>query len=171
MAEVHPYIYEAMLQLVLVHARVTGIAKSLVPRVLSALVEQMATEALKCFEQVKSFGMGGMLQATLEIEFLHQTVGQHVSPVADEKLQQIYKTISQSYYKKPDRDADELTRELDQLKKMWVLLESSNEYDLAEQISHSLKVCKQATVLQFLCFRRSGPKTSTSNRDAATKKS
>lgn len=118
LTEVHPYIYEAMLQLVLIHAQVTGIAKSLVPRVLMTLVEEMAGEALRCFKKVNGFGMGGMLQATLEIEFLHQTVGQYVSATADTSLQEIYKTISQSYYKKPNRDAEELTRELDQLKKM-----------------------------------------------------
>jgi exocyst complex component 2 len=63
----------------------------------------------------------------------------HVSPSADEKLQEIYKTISQSYHHRPDDgsgddSAGELQRELELLKK-------------------TLTASRRATTLQFLCFR------------------
>lgn len=61
-AAVHSYIYEALLQLVLIHSQVTSVAKSLVNRVLATIVNEMATESLRCFEQVERFGLGGMLQ-------------------------------------------------------------------------------------------------------------
>jgi exocyst complex component 2 len=80
--------------------------------------------------------MGGMLQATLEIEFMHQTLSQHVSPRADQTLQSIYKTISQSYYRRPTpNSAQELQQELEGLKR-------------------TLVASRRATALQFLCFRR-----------------
>jgi exocyst complex component 2 len=41
--------------------------------------------------------MGGMLQATLEVEFLHQTLGSTVSKTAGETLQAVYGTIEKSY--------------------------------------------------------------------------
>ena len=41
--------------------------------------------------------MGGMLQATLEVEFLHQTLGSNVSKTAAETLQAVYGTIEKSY--------------------------------------------------------------------------
>jgi exocyst complex component 2 len=41
--------------------------------------------------------MGGMLQATLEVEFLHQTLGSNVSKSAGETLQAVYGTIEKAY--------------------------------------------------------------------------
>ncbi|GAA5845225.1 hypothetical protein JCM3766R1_003363 [Sporobolomyces carnicolor] len=134
--EVHPFIYDALLSLVLVHAQVSATAKPLVARTLGALVEELATVALEAFGKVERFGMGGMLQATLEIEFMHQTLSQHVSPTADQTLQSIYKTISQSYYRRPTpNSAAELQQELEGLKR-------------------TLVASRRATALQFLCFRR-----------------
>lgn len=77
-----------------------------------------------------------MFKATLEIEFMHQTLSQHVSPTADQTLQSIYKTISQSYYRRPTpNSASELQAELEGLKR-------------------TLVASRRATALQFLCFRR-----------------
>ncbi|GAA5918454.1 hypothetical protein JCM1841_003976 [Sporobolomyces salmonicolor] len=145
--EVHPFIYDALLSLVLVHAQVSATAKPLVARTLGALVEELAQVALDAFGKVERFGMGGMLQATLEIEFMHQTLSQHVSPHADQTLQSIYKTISQSYYRRPTpNSAAELQQELEGLKR-------------------TLVASRRATALQFLCFRRASkaqaPQTAT----------
>lgn len=132
---VHSYIYDALLSLVLVHAQITAIARSLVTRTIGALVEEVAKHALGCFSQVTSFGMGGMLQATLEMEFLHQTLNTHVLPGADATLQEIYKIISAAY--RPANtggEANELQKELEQLKL-------------------TLTQARRATALQFLCFR------------------
>lgn len=41
--------------------------------------------------------MGGMLQATLEVEFLHQTLGSNVSQQAGDTLQAVYGTIEKAY--------------------------------------------------------------------------
>jgi exocyst complex component 2 len=41
--------------------------------------------------------MGGMLQATLEVEFLHQTLGSNVSKQAGDTLQAVYGTIEKAY--------------------------------------------------------------------------
>jgi exocyst complex component 2 len=156
--EVHQFIYDALLSLVLVHAQVSATARPLVPRTLASLVEELAQVALDAFSKVERFGMGGMLQvrrcvtslpdtvlcvtdmlaplqATLEIEFMHQTLSQHVSPRADQTLQSIYKIISQSYYRRPDSSAQELQAELEGLKR-------------------TLVASRRATALQFLCFRR-----------------
>ncbi|ORY73403.1 exocyst complex component Sec5-domain-containing protein [Leucosporidium creatinivorum] len=133
--EVHPFIYDALLSLVLVHAQVSATARPLVARTLGSLVEELAQVALDAFSKVERFGMGGMLQATLEIEFMHQTLSQHVSPLADTTLQSIYKTISQSYYRRPTpNSAAELQSELEGLKR-------------------TLVASRRATALQFLCFR------------------
>lgn len=105
--EVHPFIYDALLSLVLVHAQVSATARPLLARTLGSLVEELAQVALDAFSQVERFGMGGMLQATLEIEFMHQTLSQHVTPTADRTLQSIYHTISQSYTRIPSPNSSE----------------------------------------------------------------
>lgn len=63
-AEVHPFIYDALLSLVLVHAQVSATAKPLVARTLGSLVEELAQVALEAFSKVERFGMGGMLQVS-----------------------------------------------------------------------------------------------------------
>lgn len=150
LTEVRSYIYESLLSLVLVHSQVTAIARSLVARTVGALVEELAKHALQAFSQVQRFGMGGMLQATLEMEFLHQTLNVHVSPAADATLQEIYKIISQAY--RPQTGADgssgELQRELEQLKL-------------------TLTQARRATALQFLCFRERRPSVSSAGRTSS----
>lgn len=60
--EIRPYMFEILMYLVQVHEHVATVSKSLLERTLNALVEGVAEEALRCFRQVKKFGMGGMLR-------------------------------------------------------------------------------------------------------------
>jgi exocyst complex component 2 len=57
--------YEMLIALVSIHAQVCNTAELLLDRTLNAIVEEVATEALRCFRQVKRFGMGGMLRVRL----------------------------------------------------------------------------------------------------------
>jgi exocyst complex component 2 len=45
------------------------VAPPLLDRMLNALVESLVEEALRCFKQVKRFGMGGMLRVGLNLFF------------------------------------------------------------------------------------------------------
>lgn len=54
--------YETLMYLVSIHAQITSASDALLERSLSYLVVQLADEALRCFRQVKRFGMGGMLR-------------------------------------------------------------------------------------------------------------
>jgi len=141
--EIRPYMYETLIAIVSVHAQVCSIVEQLLDRTLNAIVEEVAAEALRCFRQVKRFGMGGMLRATLEIEFMHQTLGRYVSSNAAKTLSELYNKISQAYAR---RLGDEnLQSNLDGVKKI-----------LAET--------RRATGIEFLCFRQ--PKSSGSSRSA-----
>ena len=59
---IRSYIFDILIYLVGVHAQVSAAAAPLLERTLNALVEDIADEALRCFRQVKKFGMGGMLR-------------------------------------------------------------------------------------------------------------
>ncbi|TFK41615.1 exocyst complex component Sec5-domain-containing protein [Crucibulum laeve] len=139
--EIRPYMYETLMYLVGVHAQVCNTAEPLLERTLSALVEELADEALRCFRQVKRFGMGGMLRATLEIEFMHQTLGRYVTPSAAKTLSELYNKISQAYARRPGDE--NLQANLDGVKK-------------------TLAETRRSTGIEFLCFRQT--KSSTSNR-------
>lgn len=135
-SNVHAFVYEALLSLVQVHAHVRSIAKPLVTRTVTTLVDDLAATTLDSFQRIKRFGMGGMLQATLEIEFLHQTLSAFISPKAEGLLKQVYETISQKYQKAGLREEKEqLNAELERVKQ--ILVQS-----------------RKATALEFLCFRR-----------------
>ena len=60
--------YETLMTLVGVHAQVCNVAESLLDRTLNALVEELASEALRCFRQVKRFGIGGMLRVRIPFD-------------------------------------------------------------------------------------------------------
>lgn len=154
MTEIRPYIFDILIFLVGVHAQVSAAAAPLLDRALSALVEGVADEALRCFRQVKKFGMGGMLrvsdtilsasspntielQATLEIEFLHQTLARYVTPSAAKTLSELYNKISQAYARKPGDE--NLQTHLDGVKK-------------------TLAETRRATGIEFLCFKQSKTK-------------
>lgn len=141
--EIRPYVFEILMYLVGIHAQVSAAAAPLLDRTLNALVEYVAEEALLCFRQVKKFGMGGMLRATLEIEFMHQTLSRYVTPSAGKTLAELYNKISQAYARK---SGDEnLQTHLDGVKK-------------------TLAEARRATGIEFLCFRQ----TKTKERSGAT---
>lgn len=162
---VRPYIYDALLAMVEVHAHVRTVTaagtrsganpdpqapQSLVERTLAALTDSLVTETLAAFQQIPAFGMGGMLQATLEIEFLHQTMGACVTPAAEAKLKQLYDMISERYRRKSPDEQAKLPTEL-------------------ATVRRTLVASRKTTALQFLCFRRprsSGESKSTSSRHA-----
>ncbi|ORZ16960.1 exocyst complex component Sec5-domain-containing protein [Absidia repens] len=131
--EVHSFVYEALMTLVMVHSQISGVAKQLVYRALSFLLEAMANDCLESFRQVERFGMGGMLQATLEIEFMHQTLSQYVTPAASDTLQLIYQTIEQAYDQQQQHSGN-LQSELSHVKELLVY-------------------SRKSTVVQFLCFK------------------
>ena len=129
---VHAFIYRALLALVQTHAHVRSVAEPLVTRTITRLVDDLTGTTLASFQRIPRFGLGGMLQATLEIEFLHQTLSAFIGPQAEARLKQVYETISVRYKRV---DTENLQAELERVKQILV-------------------ASRKATALEFLCFRR-----------------
>ncbi|EJD05538.1 uncharacterized protein FOMMEDRAFT_152861 [Fomitiporia mediterranea MF3/22] len=144
--EIRPYMFDILMFLVQVHAHVAAVSKSLLERTLNALVEEVAEEALRCFRQVKKFGMGGMLRATLEIEFFHQTASRFVTTAAEKKLSEVYNKISQAYVRRP---GDDMKSQLEGVKK-------------------TLADTRRATQIEFLCFRKEKDKSAKASANTST---
>jgi len=92
--------------------------------------------------------MGGMLRATLEIEFMHQTLSRYVTPSAAKTLSDLYNKISQAYAR---RAGDEnLQNNLDGVKK-------------------TLAETRRATGIEFLCFRQTKERTGGSSGPSSSR--
>ncbi|KIJ14534.1 hypothetical protein PAXINDRAFT_100026 [Paxillus involutus ATCC 200175] len=147
--EIRPYMYRALMALVEIHAQISRVAEGLLERILHALVEDVAEEALRSFRQVKRFGMGGMLRATLEIEFMHQTLARYVSAPAAKTLSELYNKISMAYARRPGDE--NLQGNLDSVKRT-----------LAES--------RRATGIEFMCFRQSKDKSSSKSTSGKSRR-
>ncbi|ORY62934.1 exocyst complex component Sec5-domain-containing protein [Pseudomassariella vexata] len=88
--EVKPYVYEALLSLVLVHTQVSTTAPSLTSQVLSYLLEQTSRELLEAFKQRPKYDLGALMQATLDVEFVAQSLSQYTTERASQLQSEIY---------------------------------------------------------------------------------
>ena len=131
--EVQPFILMTLLSMVSIHAAVFGSAPSQMEYIMTQLTSSVASSLKKCMLVVPKFGLGGMLQATLDVEFLHQTLNDYVTKPTAEILRQVYATIEEKY----DRtDHSRLKEELANVKKL-------------------LSATRKKTHTEFLCFKRS----------------
>ncbi|KAL4970246.1 exocyst subunit SEC5 [Aspergillus stella-maris] len=104
--QVRPYVYNAMLTLVLVHTEISttipSTASSTVSRsassghspllsiVLSHLLIQVSTALMNAFNLRPTYSLNALIQATLDTEFIAQTMSQYSSDEASAVQSQIY---------------------------------------------------------------------------------
>ena len=92
--EVKPYVYEALLTLVLVHTQVSTTAPSLTSQVLSYLLEQTSRELLEAFRQQREhYDLAALMQATLDVEFVAQTLSQYTTEKASALQGEVYSLL------------------------------------------------------------------------------
>ncbi|KAB8303213.1 hypothetical protein EYC80_004660 [Monilinia laxa] len=137
--EVRPYVYEALLCLVIVHTQVSTTASSLTAQVLSYLLEQVSLEFLEAFKQRQRFPLNSLMQATLDIEFVAQTMSQYTTDRATETSSQIYLEL--------DKGTDGEAR--------------ARLQKILPGMRVDLKRLREASKSEFACFKkpRSGNKT------------
>lgn len=132
--EIRPYVYDILMALVVVHAETLKMADHLIKRVMTKLVELIVSECLTCFRKIDKFSKSGALQATLEMEFIEQTLQPFSNTKILENFKIIYGAIQQGQYSQgqpPFQDIQE--QELQILEKL---------------ISNA----RQTTRTQFACF-------------------
>jgi exocyst complex component 2 len=130
--DVRPYIYEVLLSLVLVHTQVSTTASSLTAQVLSYLLEQASRELLDSFKQRQRYPLPSLMQATLDVEFVAQTLSQYTTDRASETQSQIYQELD----KGTDNDArQKLQNELPEMRAV-------------------LKRLREGSRSEFACFKK-----------------
>ncbi|EGS21507.1 uncharacterized protein CTHT_0033650 [Thermochaetoides thermophila DSM 1495] len=136
---VRPYVYEALLTLVLVHTQVSTTAPSLTSEVLSYLLEQASRELLEAFKTRPKYHLEALMQATLDVEFVAQTLSHYTTDRASE----LQSTIYQELDGRTDNDARaRLQAELPEMRAV-------------------LKRLREASKSEFACFRKPKKPTGT----------
>lgn len=131
--EVRPYIYEALLTLVLVHTQVTTTASSLTYQVLTYLLESLTQELHEAFRKRSSYNLSSLMQATLDIEFVAQTLTQYTTEKAGEIQSQIYQELDKGT---DNESRGRLQGELPEMRKV-------------------LKSLREGSRNEFACFKKS----------------
>ncbi|KAL9488791.1 hypothetical protein ACSS6W_001068 [Trichoderma asperelloides] len=127
-----PYVYETLLTLVLVHSQVSTTAASLTPQVLSFLLEQTSLQLLDAFRKRSRYSLSALIQATLDVEFIAQTLSQYTTDKASELQGQIYQELDS----RTDNDARaRLQNELPEMRNV-------------------LKKLRDASKNEFACFKK-----------------
>lgn len=130
--DVKPFVYKALLELVLVHSQVSTTAASLTSQVLSYLLEQVSRELLEAFKSRGKYNLSALMQATLDVEFVAQTLSQYMTEKSSEAQTQIYQELDS----RTDNDARaKLQSELPEMRRV-------------------LKRLREASKNEFACFRK-----------------
>jgi exocyst complex component 2 len=90
------YVYEALLSLVFIHSQVSTTAPSMTSQVMSYFLEQASKEILEAFKQRSGYTLHGLMQATLDVEFVAQTLNQYTTKHAGEVQSAIYAELDKS---------------------------------------------------------------------------
>ncbi|KZF23417.1 putative exocyst complex component SEC5 [Xylona heveae TC161] len=131
--DVRPYVYEVLLLLILVHTEVTTTtASTLTSRVLCYLQEQMALALLEGFKKRRKYPLSSLMQATLDVEFIAQTLNQYATDKVSDATSRIYLEL--------DKGTDEDARRMLQ-----------NELP---EMRATLKRLREHTRSEFACFKR-----------------
>ena len=133
--QVRPYVYSIMLSLVLIHTEVsttTSTATALTSEILSYLLEQIYQALLDAFKERPKYSLPALMQATLDTEFIAQTMGQYSTDKAGQIQSQIYLELD----RRTNNDAR--TRLQSELGDMRVVL----------------KRLREGTKSEFACFKK-----------------
>lgn len=126
--EVKPYVYEALLSLVLVHSQVSTTAASLTNQVLSHLLEHSSRELLEAFKLRPRYNLSALMQATLDVEFVAQTLSQYITDKSTEIQSQIYQELDS----RTDNEARaKLPTELPEMRNVLKRLRESSKNEFA----------------------------------------
>jgi len=137
-----PYIYEVLLALVLVHSQVSTTASALTPQVLSFLLEQTSMQLLDAFRRRPRYTLEALMQATLDVEFVAQTLSHYTTDRGSELQSQIYQELDG----RTDNDARaRLQAELPEMRNV-------------------LKRLRDASKNEFACFKKPKRPGQTSSR-------
>ncbi|KAH7359824.1 exocyst complex component Sec5-domain-containing protein [Pyrenochaeta sp. MPI-SDFR-AT-0127] len=129
-----PYVFTVLLDLVIVHTEASTTSYPLTPRILRALFESTTTSLINTFKspQLAQITLPQLMQATLDVEFMAQTLASYTTEAASQVQTDIYQVL--------DAKTDNAAR---------VRLQEE-----LGSLRSTLKRLREGTKVQFACFRR-----------------
>jgi len=89
------YVYSILLTLVLVHTEVSTTASPLTVPILKYLLEQLSSSLVEGFKYRQRYSLPALMQATLDVEFLAQTLNSYTSDRTSEAQSAIYVALDE----------------------------------------------------------------------------
>ena len=127
-----PFTSSVLLDMVIVHTEVSTTAAPLTPDILGYLLEQILSALIATFKQRPKYSLTDLMQATLDVEFISQTLSSYTTEKATVIQTDIYQVL--------DTRTDNQAR-----------VNLQNELPSLRLI---LKRLKESTKAEFACFRR-----------------
>jgi exocyst complex component 2 len=129
-----PFVFTVLLDLVIVHTEASTTSYPLTPRILRSLFESTTQSLISTFRspQLATISLPQLMQATLDVEFMAQTLASYTTEVASQVQTDIYQVL--------DAKTDNAAR---------VRLQ-----DELGSLRSTLKRLREGTKVQFACFRR-----------------
>lgn len=126
-ADARAYVYDVLLELVVVHTQVSTTAASLTSQILKYLLEQVSKHLIENFKARPRYSLAALMQATLDVEFLAQTLGNYTTDKASEIQSAIYLALDE----RTDNDARvKLQTELGELRVILKKLREATKSEL-----------------------------------------
>lgn len=119
--DARPYVYNVLLELVGVHTEVSTTAPPLTPNILKHLLERLTESLNEAFKKRPNYNLAALMQATLDVEFVAQTLNNYTTDKAGEMQSQIYVALDTR------TDNDARMRLQDELKEMRGILKKLKE--------------------------------------------
>ncbi|KAL9051866.1 MAG: hypothetical protein Q9162_005756 [Coniocarpon cinnabarinum] len=94
-ADAKAYVYDTLLTLTHVHTEVSRTTPALTNQVLSYLLEQLSNALIDAFKQRRRYSLSALMQATLDVEFLAQTLDNYTTKKAGEVQGEIYQALDE----------------------------------------------------------------------------
>lgn len=131
-ADARPYVYSVLLRCVLIHTEVLTYTPQLTNSILCNLLEHISQYLIDAFQTRNRFSLPALMQATLDTEFLAQTLGQYTTDKVSEIQSKIYVVL------------DERTGQAERVRLQEEL----------QEMRSVLKRLREATKGEFSCFKR-----------------
>jgi exocyst complex component 2 len=125
--DARPYVYTVLLGLVLVHSEVSTTTAPLTSPIIKHLLDKYLVSFIEAFKQKPRYSLLALLQATLDVEFMTQTLSNYTSEQASSTQKEIYEQLDRL----TDNDARiKLQQELAELKVALKKLRESTKAEL-----------------------------------------
>lgn len=140
--DARPYVYTVLLTLVLVHTEVSTTAQPLTSPILKHLMEAVSAVEIEAFRQRPRYSLPALMQATLDVEFLAQTMSAYISEKASDLQAKVYVALDE----RTDNEARmKLQSEL-------------------QEMRNTLKRLREGTKVEFGCFKKVRDRGQTNSR-------